>query len=104
MTAPLNPGSEDEGQTEPASLEIESAAFFTDQLSDGEPMIRGSKMNRLRMIGFPTDQIKARLRKIISKHLVNGMVIPEVVEGLVEFLADVVREDPKKAKLLGVHD
>jgi len=78
--------------------------FFSDQILEGETMFYRDSIKSLSALNFPTDKIKARLRTVISKQLAGGFAIPEIVEGLVEFLIDVVKEDPAQGRLLGVYD
>ncbi|MDX1387313.1 MAG: hypothetical protein R3257_06950 [bacterium] len=85
-------------------LADQEAAFFAEQTADGESMAPRAKIHRLHLIRYSRDHIKSRLRRTLTQQLVNGLMIPEVVEGLVEFLADVVSEDPHQAKILGVYD
>ncbi len=79
-------------------------SFFSDQLGDNNALAARGSMHRLKMLSYSSDQIKNRLRQIIGKNLINGLLLPEVVEGLTEFLADIVREDPQQARILGVYE
>jgi hypothetical protein len=47
-------------------------------------------------------QLRKCLRTKIEKHLFQGFAVPELVEGLAEYLLEVVQEDPAKGKLFGV--
>lgn len=78
--------------------------FFSEQINDDSALAARGSMHRLKVLSYSSDQIKNRLRQIISQNLINGLVLPEVVEGLTEFLAEIIREDPQQAKLLGVCD
>lgn len=72
--------------------------------------MEASKKNRLKnsnlplvhLLASPQDQVKARLREAIGRNLTDPLRIPEVVEGLVEFLLETLPNDPVKIKLLGV--
>lgn len=79
-------------------------SFFSELINDDSALAARGSMHRLKVLSYSSDQIKNRLRQIISQNLINGMVLPEVVEGLTEFLAEIIREDPQQAKLLGVCD
>jgi len=79
-------------------------AFFSDQLGENNALTARGSMHRLKMLSYSSDQLKNRLRQIIGQNLINGLLLPEVVEGLTEFLAEIIREDPQQAKLLGVYD
>jgi hypothetical protein len=54
------------------------------------------------LVNTPQDQLKNRLREAIGKNLADPLRIPEVIEGLVEYLLEVFPNDPAKTKLLGV--
>ncbi len=47
------------------------------------------------------NQIRSCIRAKIEKNLLEGFAIPELVEGLAEFLMEVVAEDPNQKALFG---
>lgn len=61
-----------------------------------------SKLSALRLVNYPEDKMKERLREALIKNLGDSFLIPEVIEGLVEFLSDLIPHDPRKAKQLGI--
>ncbi len=51
----------------------------------------------------PGDILTALVRAKLSDTLVSDFTrVPEVFEGLVEFFSDLVRHDPRRARLLGI--
>jgi len=54
------------------------------------------------LVNTPQEQMKNRLREAIGKNLADPLRIPEVIEGLVEYLLEVFPNDPTKTKLWGV--
>lgn len=48
------------------------------------------------------ENLRSSLEKNVSEALMENMRSPEVLERLVDFLVDVVQEDPIQAKRLGV--
>lgn len=79
-------------------------SFFADTSSVQDKIFQGNPMNGLKSLAFPTNQIKARLRKSIAKNLIESLKVPELVDGLVEFLFEIVKEDPAQARLLGIYE
>jgi hypothetical protein len=61
-------------------------------------------MSSLSPLTAPVNQLKQRLRQKIVNQLVEGFKIPELVDGLVEFLFEIARQDPKKARLFEIYD
>lgn len=76
----------------------------TSETKENENMLYRDSLKGIKVLSFPTEQLRSHLRTTISRQLVQGFAIPEIIEGLVEYFLDIVREDPGQARLLGVLD
>lgn len=84
---------------------LEGISFFADRSESADN--RGSAslkdiIQGVRSTTNPALSLRERLRQKISGSLVEGLEAPELVEGLVEFLLEVVQEDPRQGEWLGL--
>jgi hypothetical protein len=77
-------------------------AVVTDNVIEKKNLSKNSKLPLVHLVASPEDPLKHRLREAIGNHLTDPLRIPEVIEGLVEYLAEVCPNDPAKGKLWGV--
>ena len=88
-----------------AERSLEGISFFADRSETGESRSAASLKGIIQGIrpgagGAPT--LRERLRQKISTSLIQDFDAPELVEGLVEFLLEVVQEDPRQGEWLGL--
>ena len=77
-------------------------AVVKETTSEKKSRLNNTQVPLVHMVASPHDQIKNRLREAIGKNLTDSLRIPEVVEGLVEYLVEVFPNDPTKMKIWGV--
>lgn len=77
-------------------------AVVKETASEKKNILENTQVPLVHMVASPHDQIKNRLREAIGKNLTDSLRLPEVVEGLVEYLVEVFPNDPAKMKVWGV--
>jgi hypothetical protein len=77
-------------------------AVVKGNLNEKKDLTENPNFSLVHLVSTPQDQLKNRLREAIGKNLADPLRIPEVIEGLVEYLLEVFPNDPGKTKLWGV--
>lgn len=82
----------------------ETPASLPQGMSEKNPAFKSFRdaPNKLGLLLFNLAEAKGILRNQIEDQLESGLSIPELVEHVVEYLAEVVQEDPRQRKLFGL--
>lgn len=65
-------------------------------------LVGATILNTSALPSLSRDHLRSSLEKNVSEALMENMRSPELLNRLVDFLVDVVQEDPLQAKRLGV--
>lgn len=79
-----------------------SKAILTGVTAEKKNILKTHSLPLVHLVASSQDQVRNRMRETISRNLTDSFRIPEVVEGLVEYLLEIFPNDPEKSKLLGV--
>lgn len=95
-----------EGGFTKAERPVEEVSFFADRSQEGELNSQASLQGLLkgiRPLGVYSNGLRESLRQKISKNLLQDFELPELVEGLVEYILEVVEADPHQQEIMGLN-
>jgi hypothetical protein len=82
----------------------ESSSSLPQGMSEKDPAFKSFRdaPNKLGLLLFNLTEAKGILRNQVEDQLESSLSIPELVDQVVEYLAEVIQEDPRRRKLFGL--